>query len=741
MSRSFIRRLRLLPWLMALGGVWPAGPARAEGLSFLYQPQYTSSSSSNTDQVGNVTQSNSNFFLQRFQLNADKTILPLLRFSGNGSYDLALGATTTGGAPPAETAAHRWNAALQLTVGDQLLFGTASYYLNGRTADFMNLGIRTGTPTFLNDSLLFTTTWRPDNLPLVTLLLQRSTQFDTQRTVVDQTTDDASVQVSYEPTSTVSLRYRFQYDHPVDHLSGTTSTSFLQQGLASYGQRFFDDLLSLYASYNFNARSTEISAAGPGGTISIQQFPIAGLSNIEVFPATPTRIALNPNPALIDGDFLASTGLNIGFGPSVSGDVANRNMGAQFTSIPPTVNTVWVWVDRQLPAAVSAAITWTAYRSDDNLNWTLVPIVGPVQFGLFQNRFEIPIEATPGRYIKVVTRPLPGGVTTDRAFADIFVTEIQLFQVTAAGSAHFSAFTGFLNTSARYQIIRSRLIYDFSASLSHTDATTAYNVTNGLTLNQGLGRMLTFYARLQRSDGRDPQGTSVQSLWIASLDAQFLPTLGASLTYNGELDQGTYSNNVQLGQGGALKNSLGAFLRAIPYSGISLVANTTFQRDQAPSGRRLQAVTTSAAVSITPHPALSLTGSWLYSATNLSGGGLPDTSVPTQRVEGSISVQPFPSLYASATVSRLLLGATPQTLASVSASIAPFPNGNLIFNFSYNSAFDSLTQSRSQIFGPFVRWTITPRLWLEATYTWLDFLSTVQNTYTRTFNARLTLWL
>ena len=46
-----------------------------------------------------------------------------------------------------------------------------------------------------------------------------------------------------------------------------------------------------------------------------------------------------------------------------------------------------------------------------------------------QNRFEISVPDTQARYLKVVTKPLPVGITTDPTYTDVFVTELTLFSV------------------------------------------------------------------------------------------------------------------------------------------------------------------------------------------------------------------------------------------------------------------------------------------------------------------------
>lgn len=160
-----------------------------------------------------------------------------------------------------------------------------------------------------------------------------------------------------------------------------------------------------------------------------RRLPTGGLSIVETPVDLPTHVTLVPNPALVDGGVVASAGIDIGRGPSLLGDGAFRDLGARFPDPAPLVNMLCIWVDRALPESVSAAYTWTAYASDDNVAWREVALAGPVSFAPLQNRFEIPVQSTQARHLKVVTRPLAPGVTTDPRYTDVFVTELTLFSV------------------------------------------------------------------------------------------------------------------------------------------------------------------------------------------------------------------------------------------------------------------------------------------------------------------------
>jgi hypothetical protein len=144
----------------------------------------------------------------------------------------------------------------------------------------------------------------------------------------------------------------------------------------------------------------------------------------------PAHVTLEPNAALVDGVLDASAGIDIGHGPSLAGDTAFRELGAQLPDPASFVNMLCIRVDRALPPEVARAYSWTAYASDDNIAWRAVALAGPVSFAPLQDRFEIPIPGTMARYLKVVTQPLPAGVTADPKLTSVLVTELMLFGVT-----------------------------------------------------------------------------------------------------------------------------------------------------------------------------------------------------------------------------------------------------------------------------------------------------------------------
>jgi hypothetical protein len=726
---------RLGAALLFLGLASAPGGAAAEGLSFRFEPAYEASDTTSTFPGGAETRTRATALVQRYSLTLDKSLFPALRFGASGIYQWTLGSLDPGNAPPSELDSRQWNLDARLTAGNPTLNGVLYYDQGQRSARSMSGGLTTEAPTLQNDVIGFTGVWRPDGLPDVQLLLTRDRQHDEDRRLSDVVTDAAQLLLHYAPDPRLDFRARLLYSNSEDRLNGLETTAFSEQARASWANDWADRRVSVYANYLLNATQSDTTVTGPGGSIRVQRYPLIGLSTVEALPPaeTPTRVTLKPNPQLLDGDTAAGAGLDIGFGVG-PGDTAWRDVGAQFADSVTPVSLVYVWVDKPLPAAVAGAFTWVAYRSDDNLNWTAVPLTGPVTFGLFQNFFEIPVQLTQAKYLKVVTRPLAVGVTLDDQYRSILVTEVQFYEAIPAGAGRqISSLAGQVSASTRVQLIRSRLIYDLSVTLQHSNLRSAlWNVTNGLRFNQRLSRMLDLSALAERSDGNSGSGGHLAvTRWSGSLAADPLPALGATLTYSGDWSQA--------GFGQSTTNSVSLSARAMPYRDFNLFGVATHGIATGADGRTQKSDTVTAGVSVVPNPKLAFTGSYVNSFAVHSGGGQPERVSTTWRIEGTASFNPVPALSASGGISYAQIDRVEQTLLNLNGSLSPFPGGNLVLSFRYNQYADSLSSSKSIIFGPYLRWNIRAGMFMEASYTWLDVSLPAQDSMTRVLSVRLTL--
>jgi hypothetical protein len=724
-----VRVLAAMPFLCA-------GTARALDATGRIEPGYEHGSSSTSDETGRTSRTDYDTWTQRYALNLQERLFPLLQLVGSGFYESAITTAEVDGIP-VESEARRWSAAGRALLGDPQLNANLGYDRSVHSEDSLTGGVANLGTDLVRETWSAIGSWRAEGLPWLSLRLSRANLFDERRTSADQTTDEVNALASYQLRG-LDARVRSNWQDVTDRLRGTDTASFTNGGRVSYSDRLLDDRLSLYGSYELVHRSSDTRVAGAGGTVATQQFPIAGLSAVETFPATPDRVALSPNGVLTDGDTSAGAGINIGFGPSLSGDDAYRDLGVQFADVVTPVNTIWVWVDRPLPATVSGTIAWTAYRSDDNLSWTPVPLAGLVVFAPFNNRFEIPIAQTQARYLKVVVKPLAAAITTDTRYRDILVTEMQVFQVVPAEMARgkSSNLRGDASLSARLRLLRSiPLSYDFAGTLDHDSArpSVRYTVANGLSLSTPLAPRLNLEARLERTDLDAGQGREALNRASVSLGAQPLPAASGNLTYAGQLQQTAL--------GDESTHSFMVFGRADPYRGVSLAASGGYSLSTFADGGSGHQGTVQATLGLTPNRWLSLTGSWGRSSAHFTGGARGDLRDVQSRLEGTATVNPAPAIFASGSLARVTFNGPAYTLANLAASVSPFPGGDLYLGFAYNETLDTRSGLRVRGWGPTMRWKIRGATFLNAGYNVLDSTSPAQDIHSRVFTVQLSLAL
>jgi len=719
-SVGVLERLAMALFLLVPFGL--AGRARADGAGALIQPGYVHSDTESIDSTGRKTHLTTDELLQSYRLSLDKALFQNLTLTAVGGFQKVIDwSSSDGRSERSDNSNTGLNS--RLSYANPVLTAGLGY-------DRQQSSTSLSPSSSINEIFSFNSGWHAADLPSVDLHLSRTRLYDSTHAEQDSTVDAALLSTRYG-LDRLDLRYSTGYSHPVDHVSGTETTSIDQAFNATYGDSFFDRRTTVYVAGSLTDRNTSLTTRGVGGLVSTQKFPVAGFSVVEVFPALPTDVTLDPNPAVIDGNTTASVGINIGFSPSVANDTAARDVGVQFQDVLTQVNTVYLWVDRQLPAAVAGAFIWEAYQSDDNLKWTPIAITAPVVFGTFQNRFELTLATTAARYLKVVTRPLPALVTTDRRFSEIFVTEAQFFSIVPASSLrrNQSTVAGNLNTTVTTRLLnRPSLVYDVSLLLarsSDNDVTT-YTFVTGLSLTERLSRVFTLSSRVSRQDSSVGRGHEGAFQWGATLLARPLPTLYHALSYNGQL--------TQTAQGNTTGQSVGLLSRADLYEGISLLANVTASRGTNVRGEIGQTALVSASLSLTPNRFVSFAGTWVYSDSSSSAPSA--RSRESERIDASATFTPYEALYFSGSVSRVILGARPTTLASVAGTFSPL-RGEIQLSASYSRSLDTEAQSVTQFISPTLRWALRSGVSLDLAYTILDSSAPIGEQHSRVFTANL----
>ena len=582
--------------------------ARADGVSLYLEPIFTISSTDQQDQLGNGTHLDARVLTQNYRL----------------SFDRAMGPAFTIGAGGLLESQRTWRTdsygSATLDAYVRSLYGRITMGLpalnTGLTYDLATASANVAVP-IVNQNLSAYANWLPYELPEVNFRFNLSNQHDSARATTDVTTPSILGSVRYL-IAPFEFRYFLQWAQPKDSVTGTEASALDQSLQGIYAARLLEGRTAVYVSLIFRNQMVKTLTAGQG-TVSVQQHPVAGLSLVEVFPAEPTTDTLSPNPALIDGNLLTSAVVDLGYAPTQAGDDNRRDLGVQFANVVTPVNTVQVWVDRLLPPELSSSYTWAAYQSDDNRVWTPVSITGPVTFGPFQNRFEIPIQETRARYLKVVTQPLRVGLTVDPAYANVFVTEMQVFLVRPADSVPREQATsgGVLNATASTLIWRAaNLSWDVAANgeWRTSPGVKTWSFMNTFTASQWLSRTLQVNERIARQDGDEGLGHYGQTDWSAGLVWRPLPTFNGSLIYSGQFIDSRPTLDVETGEYVNLPvgflHTLTSLIRADLYEGISALVNASWGLQNDYDGTNRWNGTLTATAAFTANPWLSFTLGW-----------------------------------------------------------------------------------------------------------------------------------
>ncbi len=742
MRGSFHRHARLA---VAVLVVAVAAQARGEA-SAQAQLGYSDTSTSSTDPTGATSRYDTQALLQQYRLSLDERLFPLVSVSASGLYWWNLGWTKLGGLW-SESDSRRWNVAARLTVGGPMLNGGADYSRNEQSGSSTVLGKTLSSPTVVGEAYGAYASWRPADLPSLDLRYTHTATYDEARQTNDTTTDEALLSSRFQPDPRLDLRYSLRYAVTEDHIHGVETQEVDNSFAGSWSDTYLEKRGNYYVNYQATTRNSRTSVSGTGGTVATQRFPTAGLSIVEAFPAVPTRVTLNQNPALIDGVTApaANAGIDLGWGRSLAGDVAYRDLGAQFANAVTQVNTIYVWVDKQLQAPVWQAFTWDVYRSDDNVDWTLVRGGAAAVFSPVQNRFEITIDQAQARYLKVVAKPLPAAFASDPRVTDpgpykeIFVTEVQFFLVVAASSVRGSLFdfSETLSGTTRVQLLRSpALSYDLSVFLTHAiePSLVTYSVVNGLSLTQRLSRVFGLGARLERTDQDEGVGHESVNRWSASLIGDFLPTLSAGLNYSGSVTQ------QQIGT--TINNAAGAFGRADLYQGVSVFGNLAASLARNPAGQETTSASGSASLALVPNRILTLNGGASWSWTEVTGGGRPASYDRRASLDASAAFNPFPALALAGSIARFIsLTTPPSTIASFTGGFSPFPGGDLQLRYTYTETVETSSAAKTITHGPGLRWNIRRGSYLDAGYTFFDSSSISGQLSSRSLFANLVITL
>jgi hypothetical protein len=548
--------------------------------------------------------------------------------------------------------------------------------------------------------------WRPVDLPSIDLRLSRTENYDREGVFRDTIDDVFQLDTDYTPIEALRLEYQATFRDFDDRFNSVVQESWLHSARVIYGETFFKDRVSFNSDYTLSYRETETTASGFGDVL-VPLFPIAGLSSID---DTPGNDPLSPNPALIDQNRAVGAGIDIGL-PPPGGDTRPRNLGLDFGS-DTEVDTLLVWIDRDLDQGIENAFTWRVWVSDDNQFWTLHETVGGGIFGPFVNRFELQFTEVTARYLKVVVDPLNTGVPFSQNFPNILITELEAGLRTPAADITTStdATTHRYSLDSRVRILESpMLFYELTYFLSDTSQSAPIQtVTNGLSVNHRFSDVLSSFARLSREDGEERNEDRTAYNLTASLNATPVSALTHNLVFSArEVDLGDESND---------DTSVFLFTVAELYRGIDVTMTLGRSILESRFGR-VRATQYNLGSTLVPHRTTTVNLLYQEKTDDFETGSRAGAEDVVRSEQVSLAFRPVSSLYLFGSHRRERKPDIPErTIDNYVFSWSPFPDGTLHFSFSYNETYRSELDSTERIVTPSVRWDVTPRSYLDLAY-------------------------
>jgi hypothetical protein len=707
------------------GMAW--GEGILDAISGDVESQYNYFSTKVKDSSGNTTTTQTHNFINGGNLNLNYDLLPTLNLNTGVAYESNISNPTGANAAP-NTEVTRLRPFVWLTLRDSTYNTALGYALQEQTLKTSGLAGLTLNQESYNANL----NWRPSDLPSLQMLFTKTNTYDDNRSIQNVEQNNLFVKPEYVYGG-LDVYYAGNYVGTSDTLLNVDSTLWSHEGRLTYSRNFLDSRVAV--TTDDRIRFTQIdTTAGGQGQVNSPVVPVAGLSGLN---DTPLNGALPPSPALIDGNLTTSAGVNIGL-PPLGGNTQLRNLGLDFL-VPVQVNSLQVWVDRDLPQDIANSFSWGIYTSTDNLNWTFITTVPVAMFGPFLTRFEINFAAIQARYVKVVTRPLQASVPGAASFPDIFITELQAFLTTPAGATKTSINQTFQNYNLDVKTILLRtpsLYYDFNGYYFQFDPSgqQRWNISNGLFFNQQISQVLSTSDNVTVQFGSEGDQTQTALLYYAALNATPYKTLTNSLVFNG--------NNQFITGGTNLSNSVVLYNTAQLYKGIDAILNLGTQfisnslEGVASTTRRDLYV--NVGTGITPNPNLSLNVWYLGRLSHITGqlSGLSG-DVTENRFNLNLAFTPVPTVFLSAGVNLAsVTGTKTQLQQNYGLNWTPFPDGSLQFSFFYA---DNYYPDHSRIIQPTLRWYpgLKRRSYFEFSYQYNDTVTGSQEVQTQIFTTTL----
>ena len=565
--------------------------------------------------------------------------------------------------------------------------------------------------TTIRDSFFGTVSFAPEDRYAVRgrLLASRNYDRDADRLFRDVLRDSLDLEVQQQVTPELRWGYRGTLTAQADDLLGNDTRTTTHRAEVGYSDTWADRRVQLDSQLTVNRRESVVEGAGTG-EIELPLFPLDGLAARD---DTPTLITLAAEPGLVDDDLAVATQIDLGL-PGAGGDDRPWALGLDFGTAT-VVNTLFVWIDRDVRPEIAATFSWQVYSSANNRDWVPREAVPVAPYDEFLRRFVVRFGDVEARYVKLVVAPLEPTIPNATDYPDILVTELDAFHRVAAPASRLDVSDTFerLIADVRARLLAQRELY-YEGSIDSTWASgedTRYSMRHGLFFVHSLAPEAQFSTRVAWEQFQQDSRRDNALTYSAALVVTPVERLQYTVSVTGREEQ--TADEVGGDQIGVL-----FYGRAALYQGVYLQLGVSRSYREDPFGNMLESTLINFTSRIEPRPDLILLVLYDDSISEAPrpGSGLADLF--TRAAEVNLTYTPVPTVY--------LYGQQryewrselePDQLQRLVASWAPFPSATFRLGLNYDESWRELNEQHTRVAGPFLRWNFNPRSYLQLAYT------------------------
>lgn len=745
-TTGHILRLATAGFLLQLIVLSLPEPSQADGISGFMEYNFSKTDSKARELDGSTAKTTGNALIQRYNLALDRTIYPNLHFSAGGNVAFSR----------SEFESETVTQTTSLTSKQSRFTPFANLRLNaGVTSAGLGYSRRqertaaSGAEPFtsITDNYSAQLGFRPHGLPTVDLFYMHLDSYDEERTLQDSSNNTIMFNTKYSLIKNMDLNYQAMFNNLQDRLRGQENSSLNQNARVAYNDTLFNDRVTLYSTYSLASQSAETVSNRAGEILTT-------LNGVPTYYKDEAATGATDTDSVLIGTLAENTLLgdrNIATAVTVLSEITTTN--GQVTSITTdtepksigmklptgsTVNVITLLTTSSLPTPMAGKeyllrrFSWELYQSTDSTGreWRRVQALdgshmlvetdafySTPQTTAYAIRFRFPqvTTDTATSFLKIVMTPqISIPLPTDPGTFSVAEVQASLSATAPAGRSSSSSMSGHYEFNGRVKIMDApSLFYDMNFTLDHFNSNNGssqrYFVTNSLSLAHQFNSTLSGNARVTREDSFDPGSSRSALLYSASLTATPIPALTSSLLFSGRNEEFD----------GQTADSYSLFLNtsAELYRGVNVLFNGGATTATSATGRQAQNALFMIATNLIPHRAANINMSIAGRQEWGTGGGVPDSESYKQDNEISMTLNPLKSVYLFGSFSLTTeTGKKAATNRAMGGSWAPFRDGNLLYNISYNENATSESSQESRSLAQSLRWYFRSSSYFDLSY-------------------------